>query len=312
MGINSSPAESIKRFALDCGFDLVGIAPARLEERHSSAYRRWLGDGFHAGMDYMARDPERRVDVTKTLPSARSVVSLALNYYRKPDAKPETPAGKVSKYAHGADYHKIIEKKLKRLARYIREELGGEAKTYVDTGPILERAYAQAAGLGFAGKSTNLITKEFGSWVFLASVITDLELEVDKPSTASCGTCRLCIDACPTQAIVESGRVDARKCISYHTIESREEIPVEIASKMGEWIFGCDICQDVCPYNYRAKETKEPNFLQPIAGSWLSFQEAESLETDEQFKKHFQGSPVKRTKRSGLKRNIAAAHENVR
>lgn len=301
--------QRIKQFAREIGFDLVGVAPASLDERHGVSLRRWLADGFHADMEYMARDPQRRGDVTRVMPAARSVVSLALNYYRRPDAEPAEPSGKVSKYAYGADYHKVIEKKLKRLARFIREELGGEAKTYVDTGPVLERAYAQSAGLGFIGKNANLITREYGSWVFLASVITDLELDADAPSTAFCGTCRICIDACPTQAIVEAGRIDARKCISYLTIESKSPIPEELAPKMGQWVFGCDVCQDVCPYNHREKESSEPGFSRPIAGSFLSL----SLEalTEDDFRNKFSGSPVKRAKRSGLIRNIQSASARV-
>lgn len=302
MGITpqSELTDSIKRFALETGFNLVGIAPARLENRHREAYRRWLTDGFHGDMAYMTREPERRMDPSLSLDGARSVVALALNYYVGPDDRPAEPAGKVSMYARGRDYHTIIGKKLKRLARFIREN-GGSAKTYVDTGPILERAFAQAAGLGFIGKSANLITKRFGTWVFLASVITDLELDYDAPSTASCGTCRLCIDACPTQAIVDSGRVDARKCISYLTIESREPIPADLAPKIGQWAFGCDICQEVCPYNVKAKETTEPGFLQALAGSWLPLQTVTPPP----------GSPLKRAKEAGLRRNLENVANNL-
>ena len=223
-------------------------------------------------MDYMKRDPGRRAHPEQILPSAKTVISLAINYFHPEDRKPdESIHGKVAKYAYGKDYHRVIEKKLKKLSRFIVETAGEGAQTkyYVDTGPILEKAFAQNAGLGFFGKNTNIITRGFGSWVFLASIITNLKLETDAPHTGSCGSCRICIDACPTDALLGNYTIDARKCISYITIESKEEIPQELKKRMGEWVFGCDICQDVCPYNHWAKETRHSEFREKKAGTWV-------------------------------------------
>ena len=194
-------------------------------------------------MDYMKRDPARRADAGRSLPSARSVISLAVNYHQPEDPKPEGPAGKVAQYAYGRDYHRVLEKKLKRLSRFVIEQggPGTETRFYVDTGPMLERAFAREAGLGFFGKNTNLITREYGSWVFLACLVTNLKLEFDAPHPGSCGSCTLCLEACPTSAILEGLRVDATRCISYWTIEAKQPAPSELRAKFGEWAFGCDV-----------------------------------------------------------------------
>ncbi len=273
------------------GFDLVGITHAWLPQRHETALLAWVGSGYAGSMEYMRREPERRAHPEKVLASAKTVLSLALNYFHPEDEKPRQGSfGKVAKYAYGQDYHKVIEKKLKSLSKFILETAGSgaEVKGYVDTGPVLEKAFAQAAGLGFFGKNTNVITRHYGSWVFLASLITNLELVVDAPHLGSCGSCRLCIDACPTGALLGNYALDARRCISYLTIESKTETPQELRTGVGEWVFGCDICQDVCPYNVRAKTTLQQEFYPTKkAGTWLNLQKVEILP----------GSPLKRAKK---------------
>ena len=312
--------EKIKAFALEkAGFDLVGISAASLPEMHEQAMTQWVNNGFAGSMDYMTRNEKKRTRPDEILPGARSVISAALNYYHPEDPKPSDRAvGKVAKYAYGVDYHKVIEKKLKHLSQFILTA-GGEGthvKSYVDTGPILEKAFAQQSGLGFFGKHTNLITKDYGSWVFLASLITNLELEADKPHTGGCGSCRICIDACPTGALLGNYEMDARKCISYLTIENRSTVGVRHAvplqKQIGEWVFGCDICQDVCPYNFRAKTTKhEELYPQKKAGTWLDLQKLQEIKSDEVFREVFRGSPLKRPKLSGLLRNARVVLENV-
>jgi epoxyqueuosine reductase len=281
-------AESIKSFALnEAGFDLVGITSAELPVFHETALSSWIENGYAGSMEYMERAPERRAH-----PRARSVIALAVNYYHPEDSKPadfHTP-GKVAKYAYGADYHKLIEKKLKKLSYYVLTVGGADTqvKGYVDTGPLLERAFAQRAGLGFFGKNTNIITRNFGSWVFLACLITNLELDQDAPHAGSCGSCRICLDACPTGALLGNYTLDATRCISYLTIESKDPVPERLRAGVGEWAFGCDICQDVCPYNFRAKTTRHEE-LYPLkkAGTWLDLANVEILP----------GSPLKRAKK---------------
>ena len=301
MGINQALTDKIKKFADEAGFDLVGISLAGLPSVHGEALERWIAEGHAGTMDYMTRDSVRRSDPGQILPGAKSVISLVVNYYHPEDPKPAVGKfGKVAKYAYGRDYHTFIQKKLKRLAKFIVGTAGPgtQVKTYVDTGPILEKAFAKESGLGFFGKNTNVITKEYGSFVFLASLITDLELVPDAPHTGSCGSCRICIDACPTQALLGDYRMDARRCISYLTIESKAPVPEELEKGVGEWAFGCDICQDVCPYNHKAKTTRhEDLYARRIAGSWLDLEEIAKIKSEEEFSLRFQGSPVKRAKK---------------
>lgn len=317
--MNQTPTNKIKSFALEvAGFDLVGVSKAALHEKHEAAIVSWVEKGCAGTMGYMERDSKKRAHPEASLPSAASVISLGVNYFHPEDPRPAVPAGKIAKYAYGKDYHKVIEKKLKKLSRFILE-IGGtgtEVKSYVDTGPILEKAFAQEAGLGFFGKNTNLITREYGSWIFLASLITNLVLEADAPHTGGCGSCRICIDACPTEALLGDGSLDARRCISYLTIETKDaEHPTELQPGIGEWAFGCDICQDVCPYNFRAKTTRHaelyPAAEGPHAGSWLDLERLENMKTDEEFQSVFQGSPLKRSKRSGLLRNARTVRANA-
>lgn len=300
--------QKIKNFALEeAGFDLVGISPAKLPAVHETALKTWIQNGFHGSMDYMARDPERRAHPEKVLSSARSVISLAVNYFHPEDEKPaDVPAGKIAKYAYGTDYHRVIEKKLKRLSRFIAEAGGNgtEVKSYVDTGPVLEKAFAAQSGLGFFGKNTNIITRHYGSWIFLASLLTSLELLPDESHAGSCGSCRICLDACPTGALLGDYQIDATKCISYLTIESKESPPKELEGKTGEWIFGCDICQDVCPYNFRAKTTRHAElYPNKKAGTWVELDPVTKLESNEAFSEMFRQSPLKRPKLAGILRN---------
>ncbi len=288
----SERTQKIKNFALqEAGFDLVGITRATLPDCHENALKSWIENGYAGSMDYMKRDPERRARPERTLASARSVIVLAVNYFHPEDPRPDgSPVGKITKYAYGADYHKLIEKKLKKLSSYVFAAGGPDTgvKSYVDTGPMLERAFAQRAGLGFFGKNTNVITRNFGSWVFLACLITNLELEEDVPHAGSCGACRICLDACPTGALLGNYTLDATRCISYLTIESKDPVPEPLRPGVGEWAFGCDICQDVCPYNFRAKTTQHEE-LYPLkkAGTWIDLNNVEILP----------GSPLKRAKK---------------
>ena len=307
----------IKSFAIcEAGFDLVGMAPVALPKVHEQALTQWVDKGFAGSMGYMVRDGRKRAHPEEILPGARSVISLAINYYHSEDPKPDAPSGKVAKYAYGADYHKIVEKKLKILAHFIKNQAGPETliKSYVDTGPILEKAFAKESGLGFFGKNTNVITREYGSWIFLASLITNLELEYDQPHPGGCGSCRICIDACPTDALLGNYEMDARRCISYLTIEDKTSVRgAEPPSKqIGEWLFGCDICQDVCPYNFRAKTTRYGEiYPQMKAGTWIDLDRLEKIRSDEEFREVFRGSPLKRSKLSGLLRNARVVLENT-
>jgi epoxyqueuosine reductase len=300
--------EEIKLEARRLGFDKVGIAPAIALTEEGERLRLWLARGFHGEMSYMSRDPERRADPRLLLPSAKSVVSVAINYFRpeKHGAAPET--GKISRYAWGDDYHDVLRDKLKSLLEWIRDRKPEvEGKICVDSAPMMDKAWAARAGLGWIGKHTNLITKEFGSWVFLGELLLSIELDYDSLIEPDhCGKCRACIDACPTQAIIEPYQLDATRCISYGTIELREaELPEPIRSNLEGWVFGCDICQDVCPWSRFSKETAEERF-EPREGV-VEPKLPEMIEmSQEEFSARFRKSAVKRAKLGGLKRNALA------
>lgn len=292
-----------KEFAINLGFDLIGIIPAEPLKFDGAHLKKWLAQGFEGDMDYMEKNPEARSNPQEILPGAKSVICLGLNYFQTADNASSN--FKVARYAFGKDYHKVIEKKLKKLRSFLIEKTGGnktDFKLYSDAGPMLERGFAVKAGLGFVGKNSTLITPEFGSWVFLAELITTFEFEYDKPTQkfqGACGSCNRCIKACPTNAIVKPYTIDARKCISYQTIENKGPLAVNLKGR----VFGCDICQEVCPHNCRAKKTQIPEFLSHITGSTLN-PDAINKMTEEEFNLRFAGSPIRRTGLNGIKRNI--------
>ena len=314
MGVSDEIARQARRL----GFDLVGIAPASPPSDHVRAYREWLARGDHAGMAYMARPDRvaRREDPTLILSGVRSVVCVAVNYYPGPPPPPPDRRlrGRVSNYAWGQDYHDWLLSRLEELAGWLRTELGGETRyrAYVDTGPVLERAFAARAGLGFVGKNTCLIHPRLGSWLFLGEVLLDVELPpTGPPLPVRCGTCTRCLDACPTGALAAPYRLDARRCISYLTIEHKGSIPVELRPGMGDWIYGCDVCQEVCPWQRFARPTGVPAFRavspERAAPSLLAL-----MTLDEAgFRERFAGSPIRRIGRGRLLRNVAVALGNL-
>ncbi len=262
--------EEIRNLALGLGFSAVGFAPAGVVG-HSQRFEAWLANGFHAGLAYMERNREKRLDPSRLLPGVKSVISLAIAYRHKPLVFPEgEPTGRVSCFAWGRDYHRVIGKKLKKIKMEIISS-NPEARVYyeVDTGPVLERYWAERSGIGWIGKNSNLIVPGLGSFVFLAAVVTDLELEYGRPMERKCGDCQACMKACPTGAIVEPGVIDCRRCISYWTIEHRREIPEEIQSRISPWVYGCDTCQEVCPWNQNVPFSEDPDFA-PRAGIGLA------------------------------------------
>lgn len=294
----------IKQAAKNFGFDQIGIAKAEFMADEAIRLEAWLNKGHQGEMSYLENHFDKRVDPTKLVPGARSVISLTYNYFPS-EIQKDIHAPKIAKYAYGRDYHKVVKKKLKLFLQYIRENIGDvEGRCFVDSAPVLERDWAKRAGLGWVGKHTLLINKQRGSFFFLAELIIDLELEYDHPVTEHCGTCTKCIDACPTDAIKADGFVlDSSKCISYLTIELKNDIPETFKGKMADWVFGCDICQDVCPWNRFAKSHTEPDFNPKEELIAKSRTEWEDI-TEEVFDKLFEGSAVKRTKFLGLKRNI--------
>jgi len=305
-----SLTSELKREARALGFGAVGIAPAGLPAQYGQFLDRWLGRGFHGEMAYMARAPRRRSDPRETLPGARSVISLAMNYYPGDHGPPpDDRSGRIARYAWGKDYHNLIEPKLAALAGWLRAQAPeAEVRAYVDHGPVLERAVAQEAGVGFIGKNTMLITNDFGSWVFLAELITTLELEPDRPQTSQCGSCRLCLDACPTGAIVAPYELDATRCISYLTIEFKRGFSPSQQAGVDDWLFGCDVCQEVCPYNTPTATSDEPWFRSG-AGPWLDAERTAAWHTDDDLAP-LSATPLTRPKRAGLVRNATAVLEN--
>lgn len=289
--------------ARDLGFELIGFSKAETLENETQKLEEWLKLSYQAGMAYMERNLEKRKDVKNILPDAKSVISLGLNYYTDDKYENKKDTGKISRYAWGKDYHLIMWEKLDKLVAHLKNiEPNFEAKTYVDTGPVMDKAWAVKSGIGWLGKHTNVINKEYGSWFFIATVITNYEFEYNEPIADFCGTCTACIDACPTNAIVDEYVVDANRCISYLTIENKGEISKEFSGKFDNWIFGCDICQDVCPWNDKfSKPTLEMDF-HPKGNKELSFVEIEKM-TNSEFKERFAESPILRTKLKGLKRN---------
>jgi epoxyqueuosine reductase len=294
----------IKEKATQIGFTKAGVTSAAPFEETANQFEAWVASGAHGVMKWLERDHHKRRDVQNILPEAKSILSLALNYYTANDAKDNRDL-KISRYAWGTDYHEIIPPMLRKLLAEIQKLVpNAEGRYYTDTGPLLEKPIAARAGIGWQGKHTNIITREVGSWVFLAEIILNIELEPDAPAEDMCGTCTRCLDACPTDAL-KPYEIDATRCISHLTIELKPEhkIPNELASKMEGWLYGCDICQDVCPWNRFAEPTHIAEFA-PREENLLLTKDAIGQMDQEEFSRRFQKSPVKRTKLAGLKRNV--------
>lgn len=298
----------IKAKARELGFDACGVATAG-DADPQDLLGTWLSKGFHADMHWMHRSKSLRQDVSLKLPGAKSVIVLARNYYSpRPKRRPGT--GKVATYAWGRDYHRVLKKPLRRLAAFIAESIPS-SRSYcsVDSGPVLERTWAARAGVGAIGKNSLVLRRDLGSWFFLGTIITTAELNPDVPVSDICGTCTRCIDACPTAAIVEPYVVDSRKCISYHTIENRGDVPKELSPGFKDWIFGCDICQEVCPWNRFARTTSETDF-HPRPGN-ANIDPDDLLRQDEAtFNTRFEGTPIRRAKYSGMNRNANTVIKN--
>lgn len=304
--------DAVKAEANRLGFEGCGFAKAGFLDDEARRLEQWLHAGKHGKMHWMENHFDKRVDPTKLVPGAKSVVSLLCSYHQ-PDLFREHAADeenlRISKYALGEDYHFVLKEKLYALFEFTKQLNGGlEGRVFVDSAPVMDKAWAVKSGLGWMGKHTNIISRKAGSWFFLGEMIVDAEFEYDSPTTDHCGSCTRCIDACPTDAITEPYTVDGSKCISYFTIELREEIPSEYHEKLGNWIFGCDICQDVCPWNRKAAPGKEPRLMarEELLGNDPGYWEELNLE---EFRRLFKNNPVKRTKFDGLKRNIAAARK---
>ena len=296
--------ESVKALALELGFDLVATGPADPPE-HGAALRRWVEAGHAATMGYLERRLEERLDPRRVLPGARSVLCVALNYYQGEPA--DASWRPVARYAWGRDYHDVIAPRLERLAAHLAEAGGARSRGYVDTGPVLERDLAARAGLGWVGKNTMLLHPRLGSWFFLGVLLTTAELARDAPLADRCGSCRACLDACPTGAFVAPYVLDARRCISYLTIEHRGDIDPDLQPAMAGWQFGCDICQDVCPWNRKAPTTAEADFVPEAAYPGA---EAVSAMDDADFRRHFAGTPILRAKAAGMRRNALIYWKN--
>ena len=303
-----SLAAQVKARATALGFDACGIAEAGPIDPDDHL-GQWLARGFHADMDWMAQTKQRRQDIRLVLPGARSVVVVATNYYA-PRPAPERRTGQVSRYAWGRDYHNALRKPLRALAAHI-EQAGEGKESYccIDTGPVLERAWAERAGVGWTGKNTMLIRPGMGSWLFLSVIATSVELAPDAPLVGRCGTCTACMDACPTGAIVAPGVVDARRCIAYHTVENRGAAPDELAQAFGDRLFGCDTCQEACPWNREASETLNADFHPRPGHANSGLGQWESM-SEEEFKERFAGSPIRRARHAGMQRNAKIVNRN--
>ena len=297
--------EKIREAALAAGFDAVGFARAEEISPEGGRLREWLARGFHGEMKWLEREPERRSDPRRLFPDARSVVAVALNYYTPSQHIDDPAEGKISRYAWGDDYHDVVKEKLRMLLAGIQAlSPGAQGMVCVDTSAVMDKAWVVRAGIGWLGKHTNVISKDLGSWIFLGEIILNIELEYDNvPVPDHCGSCTACIDACPTDAIVEPYVVDSRKCISYATIELRDDrLPDEIADNLNGWLYGCDICQDVCPWNRFQQPADDPRFEPRRGETTLSEDEILSM-THAEYVERFRGSAVKRAKLTGLKRN---------
>ena len=307
---------AIKDDARSLGFDLVGITTAEPFADAGATYRQWIDAGMHAGMEYLAVRADRVAHPQRVKPLARSIIAVAMNYYAGEAAPPEdgTLRGRIARYAWGDDYHLVMWERLGALCASLKTRGAALAHYYVDTGPMLDRAIAQRAGLGWCGRHACLITKTFGTWVVLGEVLTDLALQPDAPASGDCGYCEACLrgdEACPTGAIVAPGVVDSRKCISYWTIEHRGWIPREVRPTLQDMIFGCDLCQEACPFNRLARPTTHSEFQpRPDVGPYPELLPLLNISEDE-YRGRFRRSPIKRAKRNGLRRNVAIALGNL-
>jgi epoxyqueuosine reductase len=301
--LKSANSNTIKSAAQTLGFLSCGISKADFLEDEAPRLEQWLNQGHHGSMSYMERNFDKRLDPRILVPGAKSVVSLLLNYHTDQKQK-DDQSPKISSYAYGKDYHFVIKEKLKGLLEIINREIGEvNGRVFVDSAPVMDKAWAAKSGLGWVGKNTNLISKKVGSFFFIAELIIDLELDYDLPVADHCGSCTACIDACPTEALIQPYQIDGSKCISYLTIELKDNIPSEFQGKMDNWAFGCDICQTVCPWNRFATPHNEPAFNPHSELLQLTKNEWEEM-TSEVFKKVFKDSAVQRTKFEGLKRNV--------
>ena len=298
----SKYTQLIKSEAKRLGFLSCGISKAEFLEVEAPRLEKWLNNNMHGQMSYMQNHFDKRLDPTLLVDDAKSVISLLLNYY--PEQKQSDQSYKLSKYAYGKDYHEVIKSKLKELTHYIQTEIGAvSGRAFVDSAPVLDKAWAAKSGLGWIGKHSNLLTQKVGSFYFIAELIIDLDLEYDTIVSDHCGTCTACIDACPTQAITEPYVVDGSKCISYFTIELKDQLPNTMKGQFDDWMFGCDLCQDVCPWNKFSKPHSEPLFNPHPELLDMTKKDWDEI-TEDVFQKVFQKSAVKRTKFSGLQRNI--------
>lgn len=299
----------VKTIAKELGFDFIGISKADFLQEEAPRLETWLNQGKHGKMSYLANHFDKRLDPRKLVPGAKSVISLMYNYYPEVDLTGKI-GFKIAKYAYGEDYHFVLKRKLKSMFAQLKEQVGEiEGRVFVDSAPVMERTWAANSGLGWIGKNSLLLNKQAGSFYFLAEIISDLELEENGPIKDYCGTCTKCMDACPTDAIPTPYVVDGSKCISYFTIELKEQIPNEVKGQFEDWIFGCDICQDVCPWNRFSKAHNTPEFKPHPKIEHMNKNDWIEL-TEEVFRVIFKKSAVKRTKYSGLKRNIGFVRNN--
>ncbi|SEB86844.1 epoxyqueuosine reductase [Maribacter dokdonensis] len=302
LNLKQKNSNLIKTEAKRLGFLSCGISKADFLEEEAPRLEKWLNNNMHGEMSYMANHFDKRLDPRKLVEGSKSVISLLLNYF--PEKTQREDSYKISKYAYGQDYHHIIKGKLRQLQEFITEEIGEvHGRAFVDSAPVLDKAWAAKSGLGWVGKNSNLLTQQVGSFYFIAELIVDIDLEYDHAVTDHCGTCTACLDACPTQAIVEPYVVDGSKCISYFTIELKNELPNEMKGSFDDWMFGCDVCQDVCPWNRFSKPHNEPLFNPHPELLSMTKKDWEEITVDV-FQKVFKKSAVKRTKYGGLTRNI--------
>jgi epoxyqueuosine reductase len=308
--LNFGLASEIKQRARQIGFDLVGIAPAE-PSMYRDYYRQWLETARHGAMHYLEKRFDERTDPRIYFPGAKSIVCVAMNYHHPIAAGDAGPAGRVARYALGDDYHELIKSKLHELSDWIRSVVpNARTRAAVDTAPVMEKELSARAGIGWIGKNTCIINQQIGSWVLLGEVLTTLDLPFDEPAVDRCGTCRRCIDACPTQAITSPYQLDARKCISYLTIEHRDDIPPELQPAIGEWLFGCDICQDVCPWNNDAPLSLHPEFQSRLGSANLDLNAVLKWD-DETYRASLRGSAMKRVKLPVLQRNAKIVDRNI-